>query len=107
MKSTEYFKYYITNANDRMMIKNIDFEEVILKHLPDGYEIEISGYEKSKINLYLWQNFKLKATILNGNRDCYRDYENFLKGYCIKGNKEIRLDFKNKTIDIVLEEEEF
>lgn len=94
----DFLDYYKTSEDDKMGITNIDFEEVILKHFNNGYEIEISGYKKNTISIYLWKNNHIVGAVLYGLACGYSGYEKLLKEYCIEQGKEIRLDFKNKLI---------
>lgn len=100
LSKEQHLEYYKTNENDDISIANIDFEEVILKRLENDWEIEISGYEKDNISVYLWKSKSIIGCITNGIRCYYKNYENLLRKFCINYGEELRLDFKNKSITL-------
>lgn len=106
MKKEGFLEYYETDKTIPMIFTNIDFEEVILKKINEDYEIEISCYKNKNINLYLWKKYSIIGTILYGERDLYKYYEEMFKKICIEIGQEIRIDFKHKTINIFENKEE-
>lgn len=86
----------------------IDGEEVMVKDFDEHYQLEVSGYKKKKMNLYLWKDKRVIVGKMFDviNLDTMEKYEKILIQECIEKGNELYINFKNTHIEITKQKEE-